>query len=180
MIRRTLSACTIVLLLALGVPAVASAHILKVDGHIGAVLHINPDDNPTAGSSTDFVISFTDDTGGFSLPQCRCNVSILENGKTVTTQPLAASSEAVSDNHYTFVKPGVYDMRLSGTPKAPEAFQPFTLDYEVRVTGGQAAMQPMPVLLWVGMGLMIGLVLLAALAMDYGSKQTEGQSPRNS
>lgn len=179
MISRILGAATVAMVLLLGLPAAVSAHVLEVDGHIGAVLHINPDDDPTAGSRINFVLSFTDDTGRFSLPKCRCNVSILENGKTVATQPLAASSEAVSDNHYTFVKPGVYDMRLSGTPKTPQAFQPFTLDYEVRVTGGQAAMQPMPVLLWVGMGLMIGLVLLAALAMDYGGKQTEGQSPRN-
>lgn len=171
--KRRLVVIAAVLLLAVGVPATASAHVLKVDGDIGAVLHINPDDNPTTGSPTDYIMSFSDDTGRFSLPKCNCSVSFIANGKTLATNPLVVSSNEVSENHYTFPAPAVYDMRFTGTPKASGAFQPFTLDYEVRVTDGQANTQPMPVTLWVGMGMAIGLILLAAFAMDYDTNQTK-------
>ena len=124
-----------------------------MDGHIGAVLHINPDDNPTTGDSTDYIMSFDDDTGHFSLPQCNCRVSIIGGGKVIANKRLVISSSEVSENHYTFTKPDVYIMRFTGTPKRPGAFQPFVLNYEVRVTNGRTAAQPIPPLLWVGMGM---------------------------
>lgn len=176
MIKRIFETTAIALLFTLSIPAIASAHVLKVDDDIGAVLHINPDDNPTTGDSTDYILSFDDDTGKFSLPKCNCGVSIIENGKTIATKPLVVSSSQVSENHYTFLKPDVYDIRFTGTPKTPDAFQPFTLDYEVRVTDGQTNTQPMPVALWVGMGMGIGLILLAAYATNYDTNETtEGE-----
>jgi hypothetical protein len=153
-------------------PGGASAHVLKVDGDIGAVLHINPDDNPTTDKPTDYTLSFDDDSGRFSLPKCNCRVSIIKNGQTIAAQLLAATSSQVSENRYTFSTPAVYTMRFTGTPKTPGAFQPFTLDYDVRVTSGQLNAQPMPVLLWVGMGMGIGLILLGAYAMDYDATET--------
>lgn len=174
--RQVMSKCLIgsvltILLACLLVPGVASAHVLKVDGDIGAVLHINPDDNPTVGESTDYVMSFEDASGRFSLPKCDCMVSIVRNGQTLVTKPLANSGNEISENHYTFTKPGVYDMRFTGTPKQSGNFQPFTLDYEVRVTDGQANKRPFPVLLWIGIGMAIGLTLLAAYALDYDSDE---------
>lgn len=169
MIRRISSAIVLAMLACFGIPAIASAHVLKVDGDIGAVLHINPDDNPTTGKSTDYVLSFDDDTGKFSLPKCDCSVAIIEHGKTVATKSLVAGGNGLSENHYTFLKPDVYIMQVTGTPKSPGTFQPFTLSYEVRVTSGQAGTQPMPVLLWVGMAMGIGLILLAAYATNYGA-----------
>jgi hypothetical protein len=157
------------LVLALGLPAITSAHVLKIDGTIGAVLHINPDDGPTTGTPTDYVLSFSDDTGRFSLSKCNCSVTVLENGRAIATKPLAASSNRVSENRYTFIKPAVYTLRFSGAPKTPGEFQAFTLAYEVRVTDGQTKVQAVPLALWVGMGMGIGLILLAAYAMDYNA-----------
>jgi hypothetical protein len=169
MLKRLFSGVSLTFLLLLGLPTVASAHVLKVDGHVGAVLHINPDDNPTTGKPTDYVLSFNDDTGKFSLSKCNCTVSIIQNGTSVATKPLAISSSEMSENHYTYIKPDVYTMRITGQPKQAGAFQSFTLNYEVRVTSGSATTQPFPVMLWVGMGMGIGLILLAAVAMDYDS-----------
>jgi hypothetical protein len=167
----------LLMLLFLATPGTASAHVLKVDGHIGAVLHINPDDDPTTGRPTDYVISFDDDTGRFSLPKCDCNVAIIQNGKITATKLLAISSSQVSENHYTFTTPAVYTMRFTGTPKTPGGFQPFTLDYEVRVTSGQTNTQPMPVLLWVGMAMAVGLILLAAYVTNSNNAPTEEKAP---
>ncbi|MEJ0073384.1 MAG: hypothetical protein WDN27_04890 [Candidatus Saccharibacteria bacterium] len=94
-------------------------------------------------------------------------MSIVENGKTIAAKPLAVSGSEVSENHYTFTKPDVYTMRFTGRPKQAGAFQPFTLNYPVRVTNGQISAQSMPAALWAGMGMGIGFILLAAYAMDY-------------
>ncbi len=166
MIKRLLATSAIIITLIIALPNIASAHVLKVDGNIGAVLHINPDDNPTVGHPTDYVISFNDGTGEFSLPECNCSMSFIENGKTIDTKPLSVSGDQTSENHYTFTKSNVYTMRLTGTPKTPGTFQPFNLNYEVRVTGGQSDTQPIPLLLWIGMSMAIALILLAAFAME--------------
>jgi len=173
MSRRLFGGLLIAGLLFCALPGAASAHVLKVDGDIGAVLHINPDDNPTTDGPTDYIMSFTDDAGRFSLPKCNCRVSIMKNNQTIATRPLADTNDQVSENHYTFPAPAVYTMRFTGTPKTPGAFQPFTLDYEVRVTNGQLNAQPMPILLWIGLGMGIGLVLLGAYAMDYDATETD-------
>jgi hypothetical protein len=178
-LRRFTAAASLAMLVALGLPAIASAHVLKVDGHIGAVLHINPDDNPTAGDSTGYVMSFEDDTGKFSLPKCNCAVSIIDNGKTLATGPLHPSNDEASENHYTFQAPAVYTMRFTGSPKQPGTFQPFRLDYEVRVTNGQLSAQAMPITLWVGLGMGIGLVLLGAYAMNYDTSELAKRINKN-
>lgn len=157
-------------------PAAASAHVLKVDGDIGAVLHINPDDNPTTGAPTDYTVSFDDDTGKFSLPKCTCTVSIVQRGKVIATRPLAVSSSEVSEDRYTFTRPDVYIMRFSGKPKRPGTFQPFVLNYEERVTSGRTNVQPIPDLLWVGMGMAVGLLLLGAYATNYTDEQGRKRS----
>ena len=151
----------------IAIPGIASAHVLKIDGTIGAVLLINPDDNPVSGDMTDYVLSFHDYQGHFSLPRCNCAVTVILQGKTIATEPLAVSSTEVSENHYRFGRPGVYTMRFTGQPKTPGAFQPFMLNYEVRVGGDRSQAQPFPILLWAGMAMGIGLILLAAYAMNY-------------
>jgi hypothetical protein len=160
------------------IPAVASAHVLKVDGSIGAVLHINPDDNPTTGNSTDYVLSFSDDSGKFNLTNCNCTIAVMQNSQPVASEQLSTSKNNVSENHYTFAKPGVYTLRVAGTPKTPGAFQPFILAYEVRVTSGQTNAQPMPAALWVGMGMATALILLAAYASEYSTAKPTTRSSK--
>jgi hypothetical protein len=171
MIKWLLSGSVLIVLVVLGVPAVASAHVLKVDGHIGGILHINPDDNPTTGGSTEYDLSFDDDTDHFSLAKCDCQVSIIENGQTISRKPLNVSSNEVSEDRYTFVKPDVYTLRFTGRPKVIGAFQSFMLDYEIRVSDGRSSQQHFPVSLWLGMGMGAGLLLLAAYTTNYGASE---------
>lgn len=174
--KRLLSLAVLSLLAVFALPGIASAHVLKVDGHIGAVFHINPDDNATTGHATDYTLAFSDDTGKFDLARCSCTISVVRNGQTITRQPLATSSgNNVSENHYTFPAPAVYTLRFTGVPRTPGAFQPFVLNYEVRVTGGQTATQPMPPLLWAGMGMAIGLILLGSYAANYTNDRMESK-----
>lgn len=167
MIRR---AGFFLLLLALGLGlfgGVAQAHVLKTDGSIGATLHIEPDDNPSTGQSTSYVLSFTDDTGKFSLLRCNCMVTIQMAGTTVYSGALQVSDPTDSVDSYTFQKPAVYTMQFTGNPTTPGAFQPFSLNYLVRVTGsGADTTQPFPWLIWLGLAMVVGLIVLAAYAMD--------------
>jgi hypothetical protein len=148
-------------------PGAASAHVLKVDGTVGAVLHINPDDNPESGVPTDYVLSFTDDGSKLTARNCDCRVSFLEQGKTVGSSHITLSSNMASENTFIFPRPDVYTVRVSGTPLRPGAFRPFTLNYTVRVADSNGAVQNFPTLLWVGMAMGIGLILLAGIAMSY-------------
>jgi hypothetical protein len=160
-----------VLLLGFAV-APASAHVLKTDGTIGAVLHIDPDDNPVTGKSTSYVLAFKDTAGQFTLPKCDCGATIQENGKTINTSPLQTLDSSDGQGSFTFSKPDVYNLVISGTAKDGKSFQPFTLTYLLRVEAGAgetssgARTQPFPPLLWIGIGLVIGLLMLAGYASE--------------
>lgn len=143
----------------------ASAHVLKVDGHIAAVLHINPDDDPISGVPTKYLLFFDDETNRFTLAACTCQVSIQEHGKTIATESIYPTSPTDSSNSYTFPNPDVYTLVVSGRPKRSASFQPFSLSYLVRVSGGVGATaQPFPFMLGVGLTGAMALILLACYA----------------
>jgi hypothetical protein len=169
--KRSILTSLTVLVLAVGLfGGSASAHVLKTDGSIGAVLHIEPDDNPTTGKPTEYILSFSDDNGTLDISKCNCMVNVQENGKTISSRPIQVTDPTDSIDKYTFQKPDVYTLQFTGTPTTAGLFQPFTLNYLVRVTGsgGANGAQPFPMLIWVGMGMGIGLILLAAYAMEIG------------
>jgi hypothetical protein len=111
------------------IPAPASAHVLKVDGTIGAVLHIDPNDSPEAGTPASIFFDLKDSSGKFSIEKCACAVTITEGDKTVFNRNLI-SLAAVT---YTFPEIGLYDVSLSGSPKDGASFDAFKLSYDIRV-----------------------------------------------
>jgi hypothetical protein len=145
----------------------ASAHVLKTDGNIGAILHINPDDNPVSGIPTDYILYFDDITNRFALTHCDCRIIIQENGQTIATQALTVTTPLESDDTYTFPGPNVYTLVVSGQPKAGYQFQPFVLNYLVRVEGSGQGTQPFPMSLWVGLGMMIVLIIIGVYKSEY-------------
>ena len=154
-------------LLAAVIASPVSAHILKTDGTIGAVLHIQPDDNPTAGTETTYQLAFADTNNAFTLSGCACSVSIQVGGETVTTQSLTLSGGLVSTDKYIFKTAGVYTVVVDGRPKSGTPFEPFSLNYVVRVTANNHInTQPFPVTLGVGFALMVVLLLLVAVKAD--------------
>lgn len=174
--KRFIIACTLAMLLAVGLPAIASAHILKVDGNIGAVLHIPPNDHPFTNTPTEFTLTFvSDDSGKFNLAGCNCTVSFIQNGKTIASQPLGVSDIDFSDNHHTFTKPGVYTFHVTGSPQRAGEFQSFSLYYEERIYP-QTVTHKIPLALWIGIGVVIGIILLAAfIANDRSNESRTGK-----
>lgn len=173
--RRWLS--VVLLGAALMLPMVAGAHELKANGTIGAVLHVQPNDNATSGQPTSYTLAFRDTTQRLHLSECLCQVVIEQGGRLVSSQLLAATFPLESTNTYTFAEPGVYTLRVQGTPKAAGAFEAFSLAFTLRVTaGGESPMQPFPVLLWIGIALALGLVLLAAYAAEHTTGSTNARN----
>lgn len=118
-------------------PKLVFAHVLKTDGDIGAILHIDPDDDPIAGSLSTFFFEFKDRTDKFKPQDCDCNISIFEGGKDIYSQPLFQNNPSPSlDNasfSYTFPEKNVYQVTIYGKPKTPNEFQTFYLNYDIRV-----------------------------------------------
>ncbi|MEJ0073540.1 MAG: hypothetical protein WDN27_05725 [Candidatus Saccharibacteria bacterium] len=166
--RRFLQVSLLTVLLLPLCASIASAHVLQSDGDIGAVLHIEPDDNPVSNQTTTYVLSFEDDTGHFSLTHCTCTATVLAGMSVISSKPLVMviTDPLESQDTFTFPKAAAYTLRISGKPGPAGSFQPFTLNYTVRVTGGAATTQPFPPLLWAGLGLGIALILLAAYAVE--------------
>ena len=114
------------LLFAFAIPV--SAHVLKTDGSIGAILHIDPEDDPIASQQAGFFFEFKDKQNKFKLDNCTCTFSITEDGKQIFTNPLS------QDNiFFTFPERNIYQVKVVGKPKIASSFQPFTLTYDVRV-----------------------------------------------
>ncbi len=118
-------------------PLQVSAHMLKRDDSIGAVIHVDPDDDPIAGQPSSLYFELKDTSGEFSPQSCECVVRIKKAGEVLSTFPLYQSTTTTDLNHaaatYTFPEKGVYTIELSGTPLENGMFSPFTLSYDMRV-----------------------------------------------
>jgi len=117
-------------------PSSLSAHILKTSGSIGAVVHIDPEDDPIAGEPSNFYFEFKDKKNTFKPQNCTCIVSILEAGKEIYTQSLFQNSTSPSltsaSFSFTFPKRDIYTVKVIGTP-TDASFESFTLVYDIRV-----------------------------------------------
>ena len=115
----------------------ASAHELATDGSIGAVIHIDPSDEPIAGERSAFFFEFKDKQNKFQPTNCACTFSIVTNGQTVYSQPLFQdNAKPTLDNasaSYTFEAKGAYTIKVTGKSLTPNAFAPFTLVWDIRV-----------------------------------------------
>lgn len=140
----------------------ALAHVLKDNEGVGAVLHLKPDDAPIAGVPVNYVLTFQDASGYFLVSNCDCAIDFMVNDKIVARQILTAASFKTTQNTYTFPEPGIYTLRVAGAPKNGATFGAFTFDFVVRVGGGKENRRPIPLLLWVGIGMGTGLLLLYA------------------
>jgi len=171
------------LLVTFSIPLLVFAHVLKTDGSIGAVLHIDPEDDPVANKPAGFFFEFKDIKNKFDPASCECNFSIIQAGKQIYSQPLFPGTDKQSfsmskpslDNasvFYTFPERDIYQIIVDGKPKKAGAFANFKLVYDVRVARGENAIAqantpvPVPKPNWLSVNsiyLMAGIVILIAL-----------------
>jgi len=151
----------------------ASAHVLKIDGDIAVILHVNPNDSPTSSVPTSYFLYFTDLTGRFKVSKCSCQVTIQENGKTIDSQQIADTSPLQSNDPIIFPKPDVYTLTINGQPKQANAFQPFVLSYLIRVAPGPSSTESIPRIGWIALGFVMTSVFGYALVQYYQERKHE-------
>ncbi|HIK30845.1 MAG TPA: hypothetical protein IGS17_11445 [Oscillatoriales cyanobacterium M59_W2019_021] len=132
-----------------GKPAVA--HNIQTDGTVGATFHIEPDHNPRAGEPTTAWFALTK-AGGEAIPlaQCDCRLAVYDRAADPDTPVLTPPLEAIAAEQYrdipgaeiVFPQAGIYELEISGSPKAEAEFEPFALTYSVTVSPGKAAAVP--------------------------------------
>lgn len=118
-------------------PSSVLAHTLKSDGSIGAVIHINPEDDPIAGEPSSFFFEIKDKQKRFKPELCGCTVRIYKDTTELLNTPLYNQSQTASLDEssfdYTFPSKGIYTIKVVGKPIQTDAFQLFTLTYDIRV-----------------------------------------------
>ncbi len=119
-------------------PKITYGHVLETDqAAIGAVLHIEPNDDPFAGTNTSLIFEVTDKSGAFDPAQCHCTVQIVQNDQIITSARIEGYdvSDAAKTLYATVVFPdvGTYSVQLLGKPVTRDWFDEFELLYEVRV-----------------------------------------------
>ncbi len=127
---------TLFVLYSLLYPLPVLAHDLKTDGSIGAVLHLDPEDEPIAKQPSNFFFEFKDTKNSFKLEKCDCEVFIFESGRQLYAQPLTPISKDSPDSStfsFAFPEKDVYQVKVFGKPNVYQEFPNFTLTYDVRV-----------------------------------------------
>jgi hypothetical protein len=130
----SLVAALLVAIMALS-PAIAEAHVLKEDNGISSVLHIDPDDNPIAGSKTTLELQFGNSSGDFSLNNYHIGIKVSEDNKTIQTTSVASAyfgSASQGVAYVTFPRIDVYQVTVSGVSNQ-KAVASFSVNYLVRV-----------------------------------------------
>lgn len=120
-------------------PTNTSAHVLQYSGSIGAVLHVNPEDDPIAGDISNFFFEFKDKKNKFIPANCDCKAKILKDGKEIYSQDLFKDNTNPSLTNisfsYTFPTIGIYSIVVDGKAR-DSSFEDFNLKYDVRVARG--------------------------------------------
>jgi hypothetical protein len=142
--KKSIALSFLCLVLLTGFAMRAEAHVLQVDGSIGAVLHIDPDDDPIANAPATFFFDFKDTQNQFQIPDCNCTVTVSSNGKTLFSENLNNTADVKTAStsasfSYTFPAEGIYAVVAQGAPVSGKQFQSFTLTYDIRVDREAAA-----------------------------------------
>ncbi len=127
--------CWLIIFCTLLYPQAAQAHITKTDGSMSVTLHINPQDYPVINVPQQFTFLYDNSQSGFSTEKCDCVMEMRDSsGALILKKDVSAISKYTGGRiPYTFKDTGVYRIYLSGQPITLGSFQPFNINYSIRV-----------------------------------------------
>jgi hypothetical protein len=142
------------LLVALCTAFSAMAHKVEVSGDVGGTSHIEPNDNPRAGTPSLAWFALTQ-KGGTLIPleNCNCQLAVYAEPRATNPSPIQQPTltgvsvegyEGIPGAEITFPQVGAYMLVISGSAIAPATFQPFELQFPVTVVAGQPSASPSP------------------------------------
>lgn len=158
-------------------PHLVSAHELATDKTFGALMHIEPDDDPQIGKQSSFLFDLTDTKHPFSEQNCFCTFAIYNGSKLLYSEQILSVS--VAGNHatyasfYTFTNRGQYTIVFSGKAK-DNSYTPFHLTYTVEVHRGNN--HPISLFTSIIYAVVSGGVLLLIIIVPYAFKQIKRKS----
>jgi hypothetical protein len=165
-----LLAMLVLLSLAGVLPMHVSAHVLATDGATGAVLHIDPEDEPEAGATSTIHLTFRGRDAAFAFGSCNCVVSIEKEHTVLYSQTLSALNfSPAAETAFSFVFPeiGIYDLTVTGSTGGMVSAtdtDSFKLSFDIRVGREAKLASGTPVSFFATHGLHAALaVFLAAL-----------------
>jgi len=95
-------------------PATVTAHVLKSDNGVSAVLHIPPSDSPVSNERTRLVFEMKNEAAATIADTCNCRVAVYEREKKLLDIPLVADGGTRGYADVTFPRPGSYRIELAG------------------------------------------------------------------
>ncbi len=116
------------------------AHEVRTSQEIGGTIHIEPNDRPIAGKKSTIWIALTK-RGGEIIPygKCNCRLEVRSlsdrNIQFTVANPLAIIERylGLPSMQVTFPQVGRYELKLSGSAREGEDFQPFELTFTTNV-----------------------------------------------
>jgi hypothetical protein len=116
------------------------AHEVRTSQEVGGTIHIEPDDRPVAGKKSTIWIALTK-RGGEIIPYAKCNCRMEVRSLTDKNIKFTLSSTSTISDRYlglpslevTFPQVGRYALKLMGSPRDNEDFQPFELTFTTNV-----------------------------------------------
>jgi hypothetical protein len=143
------------------------AHVEAGNNGVLAVMHIVPDDSPTAGKPTIINFAFGGTANDFSILTCGCKLQVTQDSKQVASSLVEAADETITNGvtSVTFPDEDVYKLAVTGTAGARHFAIPFLV--RVNPAGGSANTAAGTNVLMVGLA---SLALVAVIAYYYISK----------
>lgn len=175
-LQRVTQSLILIMLLVIASSGSVSAHVLKQNNGISAVLHVPPEDNPTAGEKVELNIAFGDKTNKFNLMNCNCKVLIQSDGQTINTydtKPALEGATEAGSVDTVFPKPGIYHVLVTGQ-STNDSFQTFRLDYTLRVSADSAnranSKKPTTEIAIIGVGSILIIGMFAYNGISFGER----------
>lgn len=133
----------------LGAIAPGAAHTVQRAGNVAVTFHIEPNHNPKSGEPSRAWFVLTRPGGNpIALEECDCVLTVhplprRPGDRPESQPPLAAidaeTFRAIPGATVTFARSGAYELTLTGQPRSPDGFTPFSVSYGVTVLGGTAS-----------------------------------------
>jgi len=164
-------------------PQSVSGHSLESDEVVGAILHINPEDDPIVGEEAVLFFEFKSKSGDFEPADCDCTILIELNEENVYSGPLFERQHLTNDYGfanavilYIFNSPGDYLVTVNGSPKNAGQYDDFEFTYDVPVYRTSAGSRSAPSVAILG-GI-IAVIALGAIYFARTSKQAMSPSSK--
>ncbi len=116
--------------IALTTASTALAHQTAVNNGVSVTMHVNPNDEPVAGTATDILVTRVKTrTGKFAWTTCRCTLVIGDSAGNILFKAVVKPR-----TEFTFPEAAAYSLVFSGRIKRLGKWKPFKVSFALRAS----------------------------------------------